>query len=286
MRETVDLVTEVKEFGNSLGIEPTEALRQTSQGNPALSMLWLWLQRMGTLALRAPVDIRMAIGFHADREKIPLERVYRVEGYSVYYRQGNEFADARSVATVGFADEGIVRRVKVIFHEDLHGDQNFDLSWEIEESIITPLGSLAAVEFFRHKGDEDDLKRALMSVEEERKFSRELNALAGEAERLFKAEPLEEAKRKILTLIPTFSTYQREFRRQIAGQNSSTALEAKLSHDLAYFKYFDAIASLSERAPNLKTFIADLKKLPRDTGHDGLESYLQELSTRYPAAGR
>lgn len=116
LRGTVDLVTEVKEFGNSLGIEPTEALRQTSQGNPALSMLWLWLQRMGTLALRAPVDIRMAIGFHADREKIPLERVYRVEGYSVYYRQGNEFADARSVATAGFADEGIVRRVKVIFH--------------------------------------------------------------------------------------------------------------------------------------------------------------------------
>lgn len=123
-------------------------------------------------------------------------------------------------------------------------------------------------------------------MEEERKFSRELDALAEEAERLFKAEPLEGAKRKILTLISTFSTYQREFRRQIAGQNSFTALEAKLSHDLAYFKYFDAIASLSERAPNLKTLIADLKKLPRDTRHDGLESYLQELSTRYPPLGR
>lgn len=40
-----------------------------------------------------------------------------------------------------------MRRVKVILHEDLHGDKNFALSWEVEESIVTPLGSLAAVEF-------------------------------------------------------------------------------------------------------------------------------------------
>jgi hypothetical protein len=27
----------------------------------------------------------------------------------------------------------------VILHEDLHGDNNFALPWEIEEGVVTPL---------------------------------------------------------------------------------------------------------------------------------------------------
>ena len=115
MQQTAGLIEDVKAFGKSLGIEPTEALSRTAgKMAPALSMLWLWMQRAGTLALRGPVDIRLAIGYSSENERIEIEQVYRVDGYSVYYRQGNEFADARSVATVGFADEPIVRRVKVI----------------------------------------------------------------------------------------------------------------------------------------------------------------------------
>ena len=159
LTQTATLVQEVKAFGKTLGIEATEALSRTAQEQPALSILWLWLQREGTLALRAPIDIWLAIGFTSDKGRVPLEQVYRVEGYSVYYRQGNEFADERSVATVGFAAEGSVRRVMIILHEDLHGDINFNLRWEIEESIVTPLGSLAAVEFFRQKNDHENLDR-------------------------------------------------------------------------------------------------------------------------------
>src|SRR5262245_35029814 len=127
LEENARLVEEVKAFGKTLGIEPTEALSRTTQEQAALSMLWLWMQRVGTLALRAPVDIRMAIGFSNAKEDLKLEQVYSVDGYSVYYRQGNEFADSRSVGTVAFAGEGTVRRVKVILHEDLHGDNNFAL---------------------------------------------------------------------------------------------------------------------------------------------------------------
>ncbi len=104
-----------------------------------------------------------------EKEASKIEQVYRVNGYSVYYRQGSEFADARSVATAGFAEEPIVRRVKVILHEDLHGDNNFALPWEIEEAIVTPLGSLAAIEYFRYKGDEKNLQNALDSLDEERR---------------------------------------------------------------------------------------------------------------------
>lgn len=286
LEENARLVGEVKAFGKTLGIEPTAALSRTVQEGPALSMLWLWMQRDGTLALHAPVDIRMAIGFSVAKEDLKLEQVYQVDGYSVYYRQGNEFADSRSVATVGFAEEGIVRRVKVILHEDLHGDNNFALPWEIEESIVTPLGSLAAVEFFRRKGDQQYLKQSLATLEEERQYARELNALVTEAEKLFKTETTEEAKTQILDLLPSYPVYNRQFQRQIAGQHPPTVLEAKLSHDLAYYRYFDQIAALSEKVGDIRILIDDFKKLPHDTSQDGMQAYLQQLKTRYSRSAK
>jgi hypothetical protein len=223
----------------------------------------------------------MAVGFSDLKERLAIEQVYRVDGYSVYYRQGNEFADERSVTTVGFAAEGIVRRVKIILHEDLHGERNFSLPWEVEEAMITPLGSLAAVEFFRWKGDQENLRRAQDSVKEERQYALELSALVSEAEKLFKTENIGEAKKRILDLIPLYPIYYRHFQRQIARQHAPTVLEAKLSHDLTYYKYFDQIAALAERASNLATLINDLKELARDRPRNGLEEYLQHLNMQY-----
>ncbi|HZD41775.1 MAG TPA: hypothetical protein VE131_13710 [Terriglobales bacterium] len=281
LRRTAALVAEVKAFGKTLGIEPTEALRQTTQQRPANSMLWFWLQRKGTLALDAAIDIRLTVGFSIIKEKLGLDRVYPLDGYSVYFRQGNEFADGRSVATVGFADEDPVRKVNIIFHEDLHGDANFALPWETEESIVTPLGSLAAVNFFAHKGDDKNLRRAQDLIEENRQLCRELNGLAKEAQRFFARGPLEQARAEVLALMDKYPTYRRHFRHEIAGQNPLTALEAKLSHDLAYFRYFDAIVELSEKAPDLQALIADLKRLPATAGIMGLEAYLVALNRKY-----
>jgi hypothetical protein len=281
LEATAALVQEVKAFGRSLGIEPTQSLRYSSAEQAPLSMLWLWLQRLGTLALREPVDVRMAIGFNAHKESVPLERIYRVEGYSVYYRQGNEFADDRSAATAGFAEEGMVRKVKVVLHEDLHGEENFSLPWEIEEAIVTPLASLAAVEFFRRKGDQQNHQRSLLALGEERTLSRQLNDLANEADRLFKAGTMNSARTKILERLAAYPVYWREFQRQTAGQNSDTALEAKLSHDLAYFRDFEAIAALAEQAPDLKTLIADLREVAADPTLQGVERHLQRLRAKY-----
>jgi len=287
LRETAGLIEEVKAFGQTLGIVPTEALSRTAREGPVLSMLWLWMQREGTLALSAPVDIRLAIGYGTEKERLKIEHVYRVDRYSVYYRQGNEFADARSVATVDFAEEPIVRRVKVVLHEDLHGDVNFALPWEIEEAIVTPLGSLAAVEYFRWKGDEKNLQNAAASVREERRVSRELNVLVARAEKIFRLEGnIETAKQDILSLLPDYPAYQKQFERQVRGQHPPTALEAKLSHDLAYYRYFDLVADLAEKAPSLKALIEDLKRLPREVTPVVADKFLQNLNSKYGASSR
>jgi hypothetical protein len=286
LQETVALVDEVKAFEKALGIEPTQSLSNSSRQQSSLSMLWVWLQRVGTLALRRPIDIRMAIGFYADKERIPLERVYKVEGYSVYYRQGNEFADQRAMTTAGFAAEGVVRRVGVIIHEDLHDDRNFDLPWEVEEGIVTPLGSLAAVEFFRQKGDDENFRRARAALEDERALSRELAAVVGRTEKIFAAEPADESKKKILSMFSDYPVYQRQFQRQTAGQNAATVVEAKLSHDWVYYRYFDAIVELAEESGDLKALIEQLKELPPNANVQDTDSYLRELRLRHRAAAR
>jgi hypothetical protein len=188
------------------------------------------------------------------------------------------------VATIGFADEPLVRRVKVILHEDLHGDVNFALPWEIEEAIVTPLGSLAAVEYFRQKGEDANWKNAAASVAEERRLSRELVKFVAEAEQIFATAPVDDAKEKVLERLVDYPIYRRQFERQTQGQHAPTALEAKLSHDLAYYRYFDRVAALAEIAPNLKVLIADLKTLPSDAGPAATEKFLQVLSARYRQA--
>jgi len=284
LTHTATLIDEVKSFGKSLGIEPTPALRRTTQDSQALSMLWLWMQHVGTLAVNGPIDIRLAIGFSAEKERLKIEQVYRVDGYSVYYRQGNEFSDSRSVATIGFAAEPLLRRVMVVLHEDLHGDANFALPWEIEESLVTPLGYLAMVAFFQRKNDPAASSNAVTYLNEERQISRELNSLVAEAIPVLKSLPIDAAKEKILQRISHYPNYQRQFERQIRGQHPPTVLEAKLSHDLAYYPNSDRIALLAEQAPDLKTLIHDLKGLPPDATLQTTEKYLAELSFRYGAA--
>ncbi len=284
LRETGDLIQAVKAFGRTLGIEPTDALSRATGEGRALSMLWLWLQRAGTLARNRAVDIRMAVGLSSIKERTKIEQIYRVEGYSVYYRQGNEFSDPRSAVTPSFAAEGIVRRVNVILHEDLHGDVNFDLPWDIEEAVVTPLGALAAAEYFRRKSDVENLMRAQSALDEGKQISRELLKLVNEAEAIFQNLTAEAAKEKVLALLPTYPAYHRLFQRQIVGQHPATVLEAKLSHDLAYFRYFEAIAILAEKPLALDVLMAELKKLPRDATPETTDRFLGALETKYSGA--
>lgn len=283
LQDTLSLVAEVKSFGKSLGIEPSEALSQSTREKPAHSMLWLWLQRFGTLAVRAPIDMRIGLGFASTRDKLPLQQLYNAGGYSIYYRQGDQFGDQRSVITAEFARGSLREKAEVILHEDLHDDRNFDLPWEIEESIVTPLGALAALKFVESKGDEASAKMASAKIEEARTLSRELNTLVGEGQKLFDLEPLADARKKLVALFPSYPTYERWFKFQLDGQDPDTALEAKVSHDLAYYRYYDRIVSLYEKGGDLKTLIQDLKKIPRQSDAESVAQFLGNLEEKYSA---
>lgn len=277
------MAEEVKTFARSIGIVPTDALRRAADDADAPSIVWFWLQRAGTIAVRRPVDVRLAIALSGPPQARRLEQVYRVDRYSVYYRQGNEFADARSRATSAFAREGLLRRVVVVLHEDLHGDANFDLPWEIEEAVVTPLAALAAVEFFRSLGDEVNARRAVAAVEEDRRLSRELNLLAAEVVRGVQEDDPERVKTRLLGLVEALPVYRVRFWRELRDQHAETAVEAKLSHDLAYYLYYDRIAGLYRETESLKELIAGLKELPRDAGYEQLERHLDALAAAYRA---
>ena len=138
--------------------------------------------------------------------------------------------------------------------------------------------------FFQQRNDPSASKNAIAYLKEERQLSRELNSLVAEALPVLQSLPSEAAKEKILQQISHYPNYQRQFERQIRGQHPPTVLEAKLSHDLTYYRYFDRIAVLAEQAPDLKTLIHDLKRLPPDATLHSTEKYLAELSIRYGAA--
>jgi hypothetical protein len=280
LEETLALVKEVKEFGRSLGIEPTKALSQSSNLKPTKSMLWLWLQYKGTLAIRTPIDIRVAVRFSAPQERVPIEHLYNISGYSVYFRQGNEFGDVEAVTTGDFAKKSLFRRVMTVLHEDLHGDQNFALPWENEESIVTPLAMIATLQFLKYKGDEPGIKEAESVIKEEAQLSRELMDLAQQAQELFRTETVNEAKRKLLKIIASSGVYGRHYSYQMKNQDENVGMEAKVSHDLAYYRHFERILSLHSATGDLKTLIGELKNIPRDTDMEGLEKYLGDLERR------
>ncbi|MGH7929428.1 MAG: hypothetical protein ACREQV_16685, partial [Candidatus Binatia bacterium] len=157
------------------------------------------------------------------------------------------------------------------------------LPWDLEESVVTPLGSLAAVAFFKHKHDAESLQRAQAALDEGRQISRELRELVVEAETIFRNAPVEDAKQKILGMLSKYPAYQSMFERQIRGQHPATVLEAKLSHDLAYFRFFDAIVTLAGEGLALDSLIAELKSLPQNATPETAEKFLHGLDSKYSA---
>lgn len=237
-------------------------------------MLWVWVQKFGVISTEPA--LRLHVKFDKETSAIPLARVgvYAAGGYDYYYRQGDVFASQDSVITVEFSRKTPAEKVSAILHEDLHF--NINIRGAVDEAIVGALADLAAREFFLRIGDTEGVSHVNSYMPRFRKLSREINQLEKELTSFFQTHPAdeEEIREKARQLARNSPVYNGG----LISMNGNS-LEAQFGHDLAYFKYYDFIISLSEIAPSLKTLIADLKKSPSDPNR--VEEYLRELETKY-----
>jgi hypothetical protein len=197
-------------------------------------------------------------------------------GYSYYWRHSSEFESAEdaSAITLDFAGQPVRRQVEVILHEDLHANDPFKhWPFRINEGIITPLADLAALAFFRAKGDRENIARTEAHIAEQRKMSRELNGLTAAIQDLFAQGPLEPARKRALQAVGDAPSYARFFDYLVEDQSPENLLEAKVSHDWAYYGLYESVLKLYEQnGRNIAKLIQVFKDAPSDTAE--LDAFL------------
>jgi len=283
--EAVGRAAEVKAFGETIGIEASDALRVSTRARPGASRLWVWLQKKGTLATRGPMDFVLQLGFSSEQTKVPLTSVrhwHEMGGYSFYWRHSSEFEsdEDASAITIDFASEPVRRQVEVVLHEDLHANAPFK-GWpfHVNEGIVTPLADLATLTFFRSRSDRANVEATAAHIEEQRKLSRELNELAEKMRGLFAKGPLEAARTSALRKVQEASVYSRFFQHHVEDQAPEILLEAKVSHDWAYYGLYDVVMKMYERnGENIGELIDTFKNAPSEG--PALEAFLDKLEGR------
>src|SRR3990167_3712501 len=102
LKETVLLSQTVKEFEKTLGIEPSEALSQSTLEKPASSLTWIWIQETGATALTKPFWAVVYIKFSVPKERVPIDWINIGSGASLsyYFRQENIFSHPAAVRTL------------------------------------------------------------------------------------------------------------------------------------------------------------------------------------------
>lgn len=280
LAETVALSKEVKEFEKTLGIESTEALTKSTKNQKAIFYFGINIQQKGRINLKT--FSRLHIFF--ETEKMPPHQ-YSLWSrlYSVYIRSVGQFSSGESVINIDFAKNTLPSKVATILHEDLHGN-----IWSTEahlantqETLVTPLGFLVALEFFKNKQDAENTQEIFRQINYFRTISRELNSLEIDLEKLSGEKIqfifcLEIYKGEILKKYPA---YAERLSRAVAERDECAAEEAAVSEDLMYWKYFDKIIALYEKSKNIKLLIEDMKKAPGN--QDELEKYLNKLNEKY-----
>ncbi len=281
LQETVTLAKEVKAFGKTLGIEPTEAFTKSTLDKPHRPLLGMYLKKLGTITpgYDMVVNIKLETTEEITIKSFGVYYTVRGERYSYYMRKEYVYASEKDpmVIAPSVAKRSLAHKVESVLHEDLHDNMRTDD--QMDEGIILPLGYLAAAEFFRHKNDYGNSREMSDWISQTLTMSDELNAFRKKAEEIFRKFPLDEARKRARKLIASYPTYARDYDDQTKDQHPDWVLEAKISHDLAYYTNFGRIVRMLNSAGDLKILIADLKKMPRNSGD--LKNYLDALEKKY-----
>jgi len=262
LKETVLLSWTVKEFEKTLGIEPSEALSQSTLEKPASSLTWIWIQETGATALTKPFRAVVYIKFSVPKERVPIDwiNIGSSASLSYYFRQENIFSHPAAVITIDFAKMPLSQKVDIIIHEDLHLN---DFAGAGQDALVTPLADIAAVKYFEAAGDVQNIKEAHTMIARRQGVSKELTALAKEVEKIFSDPNLsdDEKRQKALDLIFTYPEYAAMFKYQTQDQSAQDALEAKISHDLGYYGCYDWVLRHYEETGNFKALFEEIKKM-------------------------
>lgn len=286
LAETVELSKQVKGFGRILGIEPTEALSKSAKESKSFSLLVIHIQKRGTIGLE---DFeQFVLGFELDKNEMPISQYYlRSQNYSVFIRQVTEFAGGNNVAviTVGFAEESLIRKAMAILHEDLHENIHADYTSrenKVAETLVTPLGFLAALKFFEYTDDKPSAAETIRLIDYYRQLSIELNLLEKDIKNLPQYGLGSDICQEIHdALINKYPIYKSHLLNVLRPYESCIAEEAVVTSDLMYWKYFDKVIGFYEKTRDVKTLIEDFKSAPSDK--ESLEKYLDELDQKYSA---
>ena len=281
LAQTLTFSKKVKEYGQTIGIDPSGVLSKTTDEIPPKSKIIIYLQKRGTLAINKNIDESLSINISKPESEVPIGDSYLyTEYFSAFLRQVNESATEDMPITIDFARASALRQAEVVLHEDLH--MNTMHTWESDnvESIVTPLAYLATLNFFKTNNDEANEKSAAIMINYFRKISLELNDFANSAENIYKSGiHYWVAQENIIQLLDSKTNYSIRFRQSLGGQNIYDVLEALVSMDLIYLRYFDKIVSLYEKINNIAIFITDMKKAPGKT--EDLDRYLEMLLQKY-----
>jgi len=278
LEETVALSKEVKEFGKTLGIDRSPALTKSVLNAVPLSSITIYIQSVYFISKPSVAWIYFtkpcaALG-------IKSMSGYTKE-YSVYFRCVDEYADSSAIITPDFAKSSLERRVEVFLHEDLHTNTEQLYGGDYSESLVTPLAMIAALEYFKNKGDETAKNKIADYIKGWRVISLELNSLVKEINELYSAEPHDDllSQKAQNILANKYPNFYRRLAQILKNQYFATGFNAAISGEFMYYKDFDRVISLYEKAGNAKALIEDIKNAP--AGKEDLEKYLEELDQKY-----
>ncbi|MDO8522920.1 MAG: hypothetical protein Q7S12_01365 [bacterium] len=281
LQETVELSKKVKEFGRTLGIKPSSGLTKSSLEKAITSSIDIYVQEKNKIG-KPPY---FSIYFSVACENIPLRPFNNyLAGHAVYLRCNSQFASEDATIALEFARASMARKVEVILHEDLHINtkQLYDSTYI--ESLVTPLGRLVALKFFESIGDLDSQNKVIRYISTYRSISKEIVNLVSELRALYSQSSSGDTSNftKALEILDRYPAYRKLMSRELSDQYFDAAFEAKISHDLMYYKDFDRIVTLYEKIGDLKTLIEEIKKAPGS--QEAIEKYLDELDQKYSAA--
>ena len=273
LRETVLLSGQVKEYGKTLGIEPTAALSKSAKEQKPVSIIILYTQKRGSLKFTNFKHLILTFHLSSGDMSIKKYSLYHPD-LSIFVRQVDEFSGDESVITLNFAKQSAAAKVATILHEDLHGFINIDVDSYLsktQEILVTPLGFIAALKFFEYKNDPQNIIEISRQITYFRTMSKELNAL--ENEKITCPEIYE------IQLLDKFPVFKARFDSMRKSFSDCIAEEAIITHELRYWKYFDKVFALYEKSNDLKTLIEDMKKAPGKL--EELEKYMETLDAKY-----